>query len=169
MFKLFDTRGLSRIDGMEVLCCMAMASSGSLVRKLELCFYAFGMNEQAVLGKSEFCFFLDSYCRGIGKVVLRKIDTFYPKEPNIRLRQEAIEGYANLLFTSSVIKISAQDFLLFLEKESGALKKIFTIYPEEFQRSQEIYRETMTNRIRLIPFIKSLIYGMLPDTKPKQV
>jgi Ca2+-binding EF-hand superfamily protein len=65
VFKLFDTRGLSRIDGMELVCSMAMISSGPLISKIEACFYAFSVNEENKFDRNQFCFFMDCLCRGL--------------------------------------------------------------------------------------------------------
>lgn len=160
VFKLFDTRGLSRIDGMELVCCMVMVSSGEFLKKLEACFYVFSMNEEAKLNRSQFCFFLDSYFRGLGKIILIESDTFYPRTPNIRMRPEEIENYADSIFKSSDSKISSQDFLIVLSQDEH-FHKAFALYPQEFQKAQEKYRDLITSRLKLIPFIKSLIYNHL--------
>lgn len=161
VFKLFDTRGLSRIDGMELICCFAIISSGTLQKKLETCFCSFSLNEDPRISKEAFCFFLDTYIRGLSKVLLVTTDTFYPKHPNYRLSIREIELVANAIFKNNEDKLSPGEFYAYLQQENGPLKKTFTTYPTELQKAQENYRDIMSNRLKTLPFIKNLVYDLI--------
>ena len=160
VFKLFDTRGHTRIDGMELVCSLAMCSSGPLKKKIEACVFAFTMSEKSLFTKDQFFYFLDCYFRALGKIILLETDTFYPRNPNIRLAHKEIELITEEIFKNNKV-ISVQEFLNYLNRENGPLKKLFTVYPDEFQKAQENYRDLASNRLKIIPFIKNILYGLI--------
>ena len=152
---------------MELVCCMAMISSGSIEKKIGTCFYAFSLRPDSTVSKGEFCFFLDSLCRGFGKIILIESDTFYPKNPNQRLGDKEIELVANAIFKNADQRLSANEFSNYLDTENGPLKRLFTLYPKEFQKAQEVYRDVTAQRLKIIPVIKHLIFHIISalDTK----
>ena len=160
-FKLFDTRHLGRIDALELLLVISMITSGTLVKKLETCFGLVSVNDEGKVTKEGFCLFLDSYIRGLTKVVLKKTDTFYPRVNNLRLSFKEIDLIANLVFSSQDEKISASEFSTYLTHENSSLKLIFTLYPQRLQSSQESYRDLMTNRLKTVIYIKNFIYKLV--------
>jgi hypothetical protein len=163
VFKLFDTRGLSRIETLELVVVVAFTCSGNLLKKLETIFNVFSVSDEGKITKDGFACFLDVYVRGLCKCLLRNSDTFYPKNPNFRLAAKEIELVTNNLFRREE-KISAGDLLAVLNKENketGALKTLFFRYPALFQKAQEEYRDLMAGRAKVIPFIKSIIIKLI--------
>ena len=103
---------------------------------------------------------MDCYFRALGKIILLETDTFYPRNPNIRLAHKEIELITEEIFKNNKV-ISVQEFLNYLNRENGPLKKLFTVYPDEFQKAQENYRDLASNRLKIIPFIKNILYGLI--------
>jgi hypothetical protein len=59
IFKLFDTRGLNRIDLLELLAAIALTTTGTLEGKLMNAFLIFGFKDSGTLNIEEAHIFLD--------------------------------------------------------------------------------------------------------------
>ena len=160
VFKLFDTRGLGRIDTYELISMIIISCSGSQQRKIEILFNVFSISDEGIISKDGFCFLLDVFIRGLSKSLLRSSDSFYPRNPNFRLSNKEIDLIASNLFKRED-KISAADFLSYISKDSGSLRTLFTLYPNLFMKSQEFYRDLMTTRLKSLPFLKSILVSLI--------
>eukprot|EP01017_Pseudomicrothorax_dubius_P028407 TRINITY_DN3368_c0_g1_i1.p1 TRINITY_DN3368_c0_g1~~TRINITY_DN3368_c0_g1_i1.p1 ORF type:complete len:160 (-),score=10.75 TRINITY_DN3368_c0_g1_i1:413-892(-) len=83
VFKLFDTRGIGRIDGYELFSVIVIMAEGDFSIKLADICEIFGGESASSLNKDEFFYFLDSLFRGLPKCLLRK-DESKPSKPNRR-------------------------------------------------------------------------------------
>jgi hypothetical protein len=158
IFKLFDTRGLNRIDLLEVLASIALTTSGTLEGKLMNAFLIFGFKDSGTLNIEEAYIFIDSLIRGICKVALRNMDTFYPRHPNFRLAPQEIDSIVNTIFTKGK-NITVKEFEEKLKRENRPLTRVIMLFHTRFQESVEHMRAIMVDRIKLIPIIKSLLYN----------
>lgn len=163
VFKLFDTQHLGRIDSFELLIAVCMITTGSLQKKLETSFNIISISDEGKLSKDGFCFFLDSYIRGISKSILKKTDTFYPRNPNFRLSSKEIDLICHSVFKTQNEKISAADFCVYISHENSSLKTLFTLYPQTLQSSQEFYRDLMRNRLKTVLYIKTFLNKIILD------
>mmetsp|Transcript_22691 Transcript_22691/g.22448 ORF Transcript_22691/g.22448 Transcript_22691/m.22448 type:complete len:160 (-) Transcript_22691:45-524(-) len=136
-----------------------MICSGPLDKKIENCFFAFGLNEDCTITKEEMQLFLDSLFRGTAKIALIKSDTFYPRNPNKRLASHEIARIVNSIFSGQNKLLSAEEFCQWLLREQGPLNKFFNLFVRRFQQCQEANRELNIARLRIIPFIKTIIYS----------
>lgn len=159
IFKLFDTRAFSRIDAMELISAIAMICSGPLDKKIENCFFAFGLSEDLTVTKDEMHLFLDSLFRGNAKVALVNTDTFYPRNPNKRVSAHEISLICDSIFTGKIKSINSEGFCQWLLREQGAMSRFFNLFVTRFQQCQEASRELNISRLRIIPFVKTLIYN----------
>lgn len=110
VFKLFDTRALSRIDSFEILYALSLACTGALESKIENCFSLVGIREDCTVSKEEFHFFIDNLVRGVCKIALLKTDTFYPRDPNQRLSPIEITLITESVFANRTRTLSAPEF-----------------------------------------------------------
>lgn len=156
VFKLFDTRALSRVDAMEILSVFCLITSGSLDEKLNNAFFIFGYTDPMCLAKDECIFFLDSLIRGICKVCLTTTDTFYPRRPNKRLSLRELTRISDLIFEDSTI-LSVEDFTTRMYRKCPELNSFISLFSLNFQAASERARELMVSRIPIEAMIKRLI------------
>mmetsp|Transcript_10644 Transcript_10644/g.20613 ORF Transcript_10644/g.20613 Transcript_10644/m.20613 type:complete len:249 (+) Transcript_10644:4963-5709(+) len=162
VFKLFDTRALSRVDAMEMLSVFCLITSGSLDEKLNNAFFIFGYTDPMCLTKDEFIYFLDSLARGICKVCLTTNDTFYPRRPNKRLSMKELTRIADLIFENTAT-LSVEDFVARMYRKCPELNKFISLFSLNFQSAAEKARELMVSRMPLETMIKRLlIQELLP-------
>lgn len=79
VFKLFDTRALTRIDALELLSVICLCTSGTLEGKINNIAFIFSFTYPGVLTREELHLLLDVLVRGVTKIALRNSDTFYPR------------------------------------------------------------------------------------------
>jgi hypothetical protein len=156
VFKLFDTRALSRVDAMEMLSVFCLITSGSLDEKLNNAFFIFGYTDPMCLTKDEFIFFLDSLVRGISKVCLTTSDTFYPRRPNKRLALRELTRIGDLIFETTV-SLSVEDFVARMYRKCPELNSYISLFSLSFQSAAEKARELMVSRIPIEAMVKRLL------------
>lgn len=157
VFKLFDTRANSRIDTLELLAVISISTSGTLEARLANAFFIFGFNEKDRLTKEEFHYFLDCLFRGVAKVALREDDTYYPRYPNKRVSAQEISNIVSAIFANNPVSITVENFLDWLVRENGSMNKFINLFGKVFQECIEKARETMVNRLKLVPLIKQIL------------
>lgn len=157
VFKLFDTRALSRVDTLELVFALSLVCSGPLDKKIDNCFFALVLENGVT--KEQLHFFLDTLFRGISKIALVHSDTFYPKQPNLRLSQSAISKAVDSMFQGTK-RITSEEFAQWIHSIKP-LSECFSLFSQKFQSSQEHFRQQMISRIRLSSYIKQLIHSQI--------
>lgn len=157
VFKLFDTRGLGRIDVMELFAAIAVTTSGTLDLKVQNLVAIFGFRDQTTLSRDESHFMLDCLFRGIAKVTLRTTDTFYPRKPNYRLSATEISRLTESLFTGKQRFLSCEELTDWLQRSQGDMKFVFDTLIRSLQTAMETMRDVMVARLRIMPMIKAIL------------
>ena len=157
VFKLFDTRGLSRIDVMELFAAIAAITSGTLDLKVQNLVAIFGFRDQTTMSRDESHFMMDCLFRGIAKVTLRSSDTFYPRKPNYRLSASELSRLTESLFTGKQRFISCEELTDWLQRSQGDSKFIFDTLIHTLQTAMETMRDVMVARLRVMPMIKAIL------------
>ena len=137
LFKIFDTRNLSRVDASEVYCAFLLVSKGSYEIFLKTIIDIFGFEFQGRITKDEFFFFLDCLFRAIPKIVIIK-GFNHAFEPNTRLEYEDINKFVKNIFSDKT-DIDRNEIYEFMLKEP-ALNEFIKYIQKKCTNSAEKYR-----------------------------
>ncbi|KAL4438280.1 hypothetical protein ABPG74_009703 [Tetrahymena malaccensis] len=163
VFKILDTRNISRIDSCELFSVMTFIAKGDYETTITNISLVFGFKNPQCLTKDEFFFFLDSFFRGISKILLLKNKKDYTEQDvNKRLNSEDIKEITDKVYGNK-INFTNKDFAR--EFMKSKYNQFFEYIYQQLQSSNDFERSVSLQNIQIAQEVRKCIMDVLKSVE----